>query len=87
MKDLIQFRNNVTQSLNRLEAKMSHLINTICDKNEKTLPNTFSTIPDSPSHINEESWYLENINQDSISSQNFEFDQYQTIDKLASFHF
>ena len=39
---------------------MSHLINTINDRNEKTLPNTFSTILDSPSHIdgNQESLYF-----------------------------
>ena len=51
------------------------------------LPNTFLTIPDSPNHIEEESWYLGDFNQDSILPQNFEFDQYQPIDKLASFHF
>ena len=32
-------------------------------------------------------WYLEDYNQDSISPQNFELDQYQPIDKLASFYF
>jgi len=40
-KDLIQSNNNVTQSLNRLEAKVSHLVNTINKRNEETLPNTF----------------------------------------------
>ena len=39
------------KSLNRLEAKVSHLVNTINDKNKKTLPNTFLTTLDSPSHI------------------------------------
>ena len=53
------------QSLNRLEAKVSHLVNTINDRNEETLPNTFLTTPDC--HIDEESWYLEDFNQDSIS--------------------
>ena len=43
------------QSINRLEAKVSHWVNTINDRNEETLPITFSTIPDSPSHIDEES--------------------------------
>ena len=54
----------------------------------KTLPNTFSTIPDFPSHIdrNQESWHLGDFNQDSISSHHLELDQYQTIDKLGSFH-
>ena len=66
---------------------MSHLVNTINDKNEETLSNTFSIIPDSPIHINEESWYLEDYVQDSISLQNFELDQYQPIDKLVNFYF
>ena len=56
MEDLIQSENNVTQSINRLEAKVSNLVNTINDKNEETLPNTFSTIPDSPS------WYRGDFN-------------------------
>ena len=63
------------------------MVNTIKDKNEKTLPNTFSIIPVSPNHIDEESWYLGDFNQDSILSHNFELDQYQPIDKLASFYF
>ena len=66
---------------------MSHLVNTINDRNKKTLPNTFSTTPDSPSHIDKESWYLGDSNQYSISPQNSELNQYQLIDKLASFHF
>jgi len=39
---------------------MSRLINRVNDKNEETLPITFSTIPDCPSHIdkNQESWCL-----------------------------
>ena len=69
-----------------LEAKVSHLVKTINDRNVETLL-TFSTTPDSPSHIDEESWYLGDFNQDLISSQNFELDQYQPIDKLASFYF
>ena len=85
--DCIQSQTDCLKSLNRLEAKVSHLVNTINDRNEETLPNTFSTTPDSPSHIDEESWYLGDLNQDSISSHNFELDQYQPIDKLASFHF
>jgi len=68
---------------------MSRLINIVKDRNEKTLPNTCSTIPDCPSHINEnqESWCLGDFDQDSISPQNLELDQCQPIDKLASFHF
>ena len=78
---MIQSQNNCVQSqmdrlqsLNRLEAKVSHLVKTINDRNEETLPNIFSTTPDSPSYIDEESWYLGNFNQDSISPQNFELD-------------
>ena len=85
--DCIQSQMDCLISLNRLEAKVSHLVNTINDRNEKTLPNTFSITPDSPSHIDEESWYLGDFNQDSISSHNFELDQHQPIDKLASFYF
>ena len=81
MEFMIQSQNDCSQtdclkSLNSLEVKVSHLVNTINDRNEETLPNTFSTTPDSPSHIDEESWYLEDFNQDSISPQNFELDQY-----------
>jgi len=58
-------------------------------RNEKTLPTQSLTILDTSSHIdeNQESWYLGDYDQDSISSQNFELEQYQLIDKLASFHF
>jgi len=58
-------------------------------KNEKALPIQSLTIPNTSSNIdgNQESWYLEDYDQDSISPQNFELDQYQLIDKLASFHF
>jgi len=87
MEDLIQSENNVSQSINRLEVKVSHLINTINNRNEETLPKTFLTIPDSPNHINKKTWYHGDFNQDSISPQNFKLDQYQIIDKLASFHF
>jgi len=46
MKNLIQSENIFFQSINRLEAQMSHLINIVKDRNKKTLPNTCSTIPD-----------------------------------------
>ena len=71
--DYIQSQTDFLQSINRLEAKASHLVNTINDRNEETLPNTFLTIPNSPNHINgnQESWYLENYDQDSISPKFF----------------
>jgi len=49
----------------------------IKDRDEKTLPNIFLTIRDCPSHINrdEKSWCLEDFDQDSISSHQFELDQ------------
>ena len=55
---------------------MSHHINIVKDKNEKTLPNTYSTILDCPSYIdrNKESWRLGDFDQDSISSHKFELD-------------
>ena len=56
--DIIQSQMDRLQSLNRLEAKVRHLVKTINDRNDETLPNIFSTTPDSPSHIDEESWYL-----------------------------
>ena len=70
MKNLIQSENNFLQSVSRLEAQISHLINIVKDRNEKTLPNIFSTIPNCPSHIdkNQESWCLRDFDQDSISS-------------------
>ena len=74
MEALVQSQNDYLQFIDRLEAQMSYLVNTINDRNEKTLPNTFSTTLDSPSHIDEESWHLEDFNQDSISPQNFEHD-------------
>ena len=42
-------------------------------KNEKTLPIQSLTIPNTSSNIdgNQESWYLEDYDQDSISPQNF----------------
>ena len=89
MKNLIQFENNFNKSVNRLEAQMSRLLNKIIQRNEETLPNTCLIIPDYPSHINnnEESWYLGDFNQESISSHRLELDQFQTLDKLASFSF
>ena len=51
MENLIQSENDFTQSINRLEAQMSRLINIGKDRNEKTLPNTLLTIPDFSNHI------------------------------------
>ena len=89
MENLIQCENNFFQSINRLEAQMSRLINIVKERNEKTLPNTCSTIPDCPSHIhrNEESWCLGDFDQDPISLHKLKLDQFQTLDKLASFSF
>ena len=58
-------------------------------KNEKTLSTQFLTIPDTSRQIdeNQESWYLEDFDQDLTSLQNLELDQYQPIDKFTSFHF
>jgi len=81
---MIQFQSD---PLNMIEASLSRLEN-MC-RNKKTIPTQSLTIPDTSSHIdkNQESWYLEDFDQDSISPQNLELGQYQPIDKLASFHF
>jgi len=56
-------------------------------RNVKTLPYQSLTNPDisNPIDLAQKLWWFEN--QNSISSQYLELDQYQTIDKLASFHF
>ena len=84
---MIQDHNSFTQSIDRLEERISQLENMY--RNERTLPTQSLTIPVFPSHVdrNQESWCLGNLNQDSISSHHLELDRYQTIDKLASFHF
>jgi len=93
MEDMIQTQNFVIQSINRLEAQMSQLVNTINDKNEKTLPYQSLTILDisNPIDLAQESWCFGSFNQNSISSQPLELDQYQSfenrIDNLASYHF
>jgi len=55
---------------------MSHLINIVKDRNEETLPNTCSTIPNCPGHIeeNQESQCLGDFDQDSISPHILELD-------------
>jgi len=84
MESMIQFQSD---PLDMIEVRLSRLEH--MRRNKETLPTQFLTIPDTSSHINEnhESWYLEDFDQDSISPQNLELDQYQPINKLASFHF
>ena len=61
-----------------LEARLSRLKSMRRNKkrNKKTLPTQSLTIPDTSSHIdeNQESWYLEDFDQYSISPQNLELD-------------
>jgi len=59
-------------TINNLKAKVSNLVNTVNDRNEKILPKTFLIFHDSPSHIDEELWYIGDYDQDSISPQSFE---------------
>jgi len=47
-KNFTRSENYFSQSLNRLEAQMIRLINIAKDKNEETLLNTCSTIPNCP---------------------------------------
>ena len=70
-----------------IESRFSRLKN--MRRNKETLPTQFLTIPDTSNHNEEkqESWYLEDFDQDSISPQNLKLDQYQSIDELESFHF
>ena len=80
MKFRIQFPSD---PLDMIEARLSQLEN--MRRNKETLPTQFLTIPDTSSHIeeNQELWYLEDFDQDSISPQNLELDQYQSMEKLA----
>ena len=86
---MIQNQNDYIHYLNRLEARLDRLENIENVRIEKTLPSTFLTIFDSPSPIDEtdESWSLEELDQNSISSHQRELDQSQPMDKLASFNF
>ena len=81
---MIQFQSD---PFHMIEARLSRLENK--HRNEKILHTESLTIPDISSHIDEsqKSWYLEDFDQDSISPQNLELDQYQPIDELVSFHF
>ena len=60
---MIQFQSD---SLNMIEARLSRLEN--MHRNKKTLPTQFLTIPNTSRYIdeNQESWYLEDFDQDSI---------------------
>ena len=64
MKPMIQFQSN---PFDMIEARLSRFEN--MRRNEETLPTQSLTISDTSSHIdeNQESWYLEDFNQDSIS--------------------
>ena len=81
---MIQFQSD---SFDMIEVRLSRLEN--MQRNKKNLSTQSLIIPDISSHIdeNQESWHLEDFDQDSISLQNLELDQYQPIDKLASFYF
>ena len=74
MEVLIQCQNDFNQSINKVE--LDQLYNPIIDINEEPLPNSFFTIPDFSSHIDktQESWCLENFNQDSIFLHQLELD-------------
>ena len=67
---------------------MSHLIIIMKERNEKTLPNTCSTIPKCHSHIdeNQELWCLENFNQELISSHKLELDQFKSWINWQVYH-
>jgi len=64
MKFMIQFQSD---PLDMIEARLSRLEN--MRRNKETLSTQSLTIPDSSNHIdeNQESWYLEVFDQDSIS--------------------
>ena len=68
---MIQFQSD---PFDMIEVRLSRLEN--MRRNEKTLPTQFLTISDTSSHIdeNQESWYLEDFDQDSILSQNLDLD-------------
>jgi len=84
MESMIQFQSD---PLNVIEVRLSRLEN--MRRNKKTLPVQSLTIPDTSNHIdeNQELWYFEDFDQDSISPQKLQLDQYQPIDEYASFHF
>ena len=68
MEELIQFENNVTQSIKSIWSTQLMI------GMKKFYLRHFFTIPYSSSHIDEESWYLGDFNQDSTSPQNFKLE-------------
>ena len=60
MEYMIQSQNDFTQFIDKLEARMSKLVNT--HRNEKTLPYQYSTNPDisNPINLAQESCYFGN---------------------------
>ena len=84
METMIQCQND---PLDMIEGRISRLEN--MRRNKKALPTQYLTILDTSRYIdeNQESWYLEDFDQDSVSPQNLKLDHYQPIDKLTSFHF
>ena len=84
METKIQCQND---PLDMIEVRISRLEN--MRRNKGTLPIQSLTFPNTSNHIdeNQESWYLKDFSQDSVSPQSLELDQYQPIDELASFHF
>ena len=71
METMIQCQDD---PLDMIEARISRLEN--MRRNKETLPIQSLTIPDTSSHIdeNQESWYLEDFDQDSVSPQSLELD-------------
>ena len=70
-KFMIQFQND---PFNMIESRLNRLEN-MC-RNKKTLPTQSLTTPNTSNHIdeNQESWYLEDFDQDLISPQNLKLD-------------
>ena len=83
MEDMNQTQHFITQSIDRLEAQMSQLVNTC--RNKKTLLYHYLINPDISNSVDlaQESCCFEN--QDSILLYYLELDQYRAFDKLASF--
>ena len=84
---MIQKQNDCIHYLDRLDAQLDRLEN--IENVKETLLNTFLTIFDSPSPIDEtnESWCLGDLDQNSISLHQRELDQSQLMDKLTSCNF
>ena len=85
MEYMIQNQNSFTQSIDRLEAKISQLGNIY--RKEKTISHQYLTNSaiSNPIDLAQDSCYFRN--QDSISSQQLKLNQYQSFNKLTSFLF